>query len=127
MTVVLDASAMLALLRNEPGAGIVEAALPAATMCAVNVAEVAERLRRDFSPAAVSASLDLVLPMVIAADKDLAVAAGLMRAETAAAGLSLGDRFCLALGFRMGAPVLTADRVWAEIADAIGVEVRLIR
>lgn len=127
MTCVLDASAVLALLRGEAGAAVVEAALPGAVICAVNAAEVADRLRRDFAEAAVRASLDMVLPLTIAADKDLALSAGLMGVHTRAAGLSLGDRFCLSLAARMQAPVLTADRAWQDIADQVGVDVRLIR
>ena len=42
-------------------------------------------------------------------------------------GLSLGDRYCLALARREGVPALTAERRWPEIADAAGVTVRLIR
>jgi ribonuclease VapC len=42
-----------------------------------------------------------------------------------ARSLSLADRACLALGMRLNAPVLTADRAWADLD--IGVNVRLIR
>jgi ribonuclease VapC len=127
LTSILDASAILALLRSEPGAAAVEAALPGAVMCAVNVAEVAERLRRDFHEGAVRASLELVLPLAIPADRELAIAAGLLHAVTHDAGLSLGDRFCLALAARMQVPALTADRAWLAVESAVGVEVRLIR
>lgn len=127
MTVVFDSSAMLALLRDESGADVVAAAMPKAVMCAVNVAEVAERLCRDFEQEAVRRSLELILPITIAVDKDLAIAAGFMRNATIKAGLSLGDRFCLALGARMNVPVLTADRAWLKIASAVGVEVQLVR
>ena len=118
---------MLALLRDESGADVAAAAMPGAVMCAVNVAEVAERLRRDFEEEAVRRSLDLILPITIAVDKELAITAGFMRTATINAGLSLGDRFCLALGSRMNVPVLTADRAWLKIADAVGVEVQLLR
>lgn len=118
---------MLALLRDESGADVAASAMPRAVMCAVNVAEVAERLRRDFEEEAVRQSLDLILPITIAVDKELAMAAGFMRATTINAGLSLGDRFCLALGVRMNVPVLTADRAWLKIAAAVGVEVQLLR
>ncbi|MEN3177177.1 MAG: hypothetical protein ABF812_16325 [Gluconobacter cerinus] len=49
------------------------------------------------------------------------------RDATKRVGLSHGDRACLALAKKMGLPAVTADRAWAEIADAIGVEVVLIR
>lgn len=127
MTVVLDASAMLALQLGETGSKFVEASMPIAVMCSVNVAEVVERLTRDFEEAAVAESLRLSLPSVIAADRDLALAAGFLAGITRGSGLSLGDRFCLALGRQLACPVLTADRAWAKVADAVGVEVRLIR
>ncbi len=59
-------------------------------------------------------------------DEAMAIDARLL-ADTRAAGLALGDRFCLALARRLRSPVLTADRVWAAIAEAVDVEVRLIR
>ena len=127
MTIVLDASALLALMLDESGSDLVGALHAEASMCAVNVAEVAERLSRNASGAVVSESLRTMLPSVIAADTDLAMMAGLMRSATRSVGLSLGDRFCLALGKRLSCPVLTADRAWADVADAVGVEVRLIR
>ena len=64
---------------------------------------------------------------VVAFDRDLAFDAGLLLPLTRAAGLSLGDRACLALARRLGARVLTGDRAWARVADAVGVEVELIR
>jgi ribonuclease VapC len=42
-------------------------------------------------------------------------------------GLSLGDRYCLALAKREGIPALTAERRWPDIAAAAGVTVDLIR
>jgi PIN domain nuclease of toxin-antitoxin system len=68
------------------------------------------------------------LPMrVIDADLELAWTAGRLRGSTAEAGLSLGDRFCLALAARDRLPVWTADRQWRTIADKLDVEIVLIR
>ena len=53
--------------------------------------------------------------------------AGRLRAVTAEAGLSLGDRFCLALARRDGLPALTADKQWSTVADAADVTVSVIR
>ncbi len=127
MTVVLDASAMLAALLDEPGSDIVASVIGDATISAVNVSEVAARLARGADDALVKASLDAALPLVIAADRELAIAAGLLEPATRSAGLSLGDRFCLTLARRLGCPALTADRAWLRIAGAVGVEVQLIR
>lgn len=127
LTVVLDASAILALLLDEPGGDAVAAASIGSVVCSVNVAEVAERLHRSFESEAVRASMAAALPQTIAADHELAVAAGLMRETTRSSGLSLGDRFCLALAQRLGCPVLTADRAWLEYETALGIQVQLIR
>jgi len=57
-----------------------------------------------------------------------AVRAAIMLPSTRTAGLSFGDRACLALGHRLGWPVLTADRSWARLdAAATGVAVRMLR
>ena len=52
---------------------------------------------------------------------------GLLVPATRGTGLSLGDRTCLCLALRLGAPALTANRRWFDVAEAAGVEVRLIR
>lgn len=57
----------------------------------------------------------------------LAQRAATLRPLTRSAGLSLGDRACLALAAEMGVTALTADRRWAQFADTIGVRVQLIR
>lgn len=128
MRTVLDASALLAGLLREPGAARVASALDAAVMSAVNVAEVAAALARNgAAEGEVRAALRAVAVTTVAADEELAIDAGLLRALTDRAGLSLGDRFCLALARRLGAPALTADRKWQEVAASVGVEVELIR
>ena len=122
-----DASAILAVLFDEHGADASEQGISdGAAMSAINVAEVLTRLV-DFG-----ADLDdaweafASLPItVIDADANLAVEMARLRPITRAAGLSLGDRACLALGRLRGEPVLTADRRWATLD--LGVEVRLIR
>jgi len=55
--------------------------------------------------------------------ESLAIATGLMRSATRDAGLSLGDRACLALAIREHSSVLTADRAWATLDLDIVVEV----
>jgi PIN domain nuclease of toxin-antitoxin system len=61
--------------------------------------------------------------MTLAAGLMALPAAGLMRRETRAVGLSLGDRACLALALRRGAVALTADRAWERAGSGAGVEV----
>lgn len=126
--VVLDASALLALLRNEPGADKVAAAIANARMSSVNFAEVVSHFIHAGMPAGEVDAMLRPLPVAIAdADQGLATIAGRLRAATAEAVLSLGDRFCLALARRDGLPALTADRQWRAVADAVGVTVSVIR
>lgn len=123
---VLDASALLALLNGEPGAEKVAEALPDALVSTVNYAEVVAKLvERGGAPEQIDAALRWVAVMTVDFDIDLARRAGALRAATAKLGLSLGDRACLALAQREGAPAYTADRHWRGAVS--GVDIRLIR
>jgi PIN domain nuclease of toxin-antitoxin system len=124
---VLDSSALLALLLEEAGAERVEAILDGSLISVVNVAEVAATLARHVGIEEVRLILANSGPLPVAADEETAIDAGLLRPVTDVAGLSLADRFCLALGRRLGVPVVTADRAWARVAEAAAVEVLLIR
>ena len=125
---VLDASALLALLRDEPGAAKVADVIADARLSSVNYAEVVSHFIHAGMPAEqVDAMLRPLPMMIVAADPRLATIAGHLHAMTAEAGLSLGDRFCLALARRDGLPALTADKQWRTIADAVGVTVSVIR
>lgn len=124
--VVLDASAVLALLTSEPGADMVSACIPGAALSAVNVAEVGAKLSdRGMTEMDVRSAVGTLGLEIVTFDEDIAYATGMLRARTRQLGLSLGDRACLALGAKRGVPVLTADRTWASLE--IGVEVRVIR
>lgn len=126
--VVLDASALLALLRDEPGAAKVADAIADARMSSVNYAEVVSHFIYSGMPADQVDAMLRPLPMtIVEADHALATIAGRLRAVTAEAGLSLGDRFCLALACRDGLPALTADKQWSTVADAAAVTVSVIR
>ena len=123
---VLDASAVLALMRAEPGAEVVVEALPRAAIAAVNAAEVVARLVREGVAPDVArlAVINLGCP-ILAIDAELGLRAGELAAAADARRLSLGDRCCLALAEREGAPALTADPSWADLG--LPVAVTLIR
>jgi PIN domain nuclease of toxin-antitoxin system len=129
---VLDASALLAHLRDEPGADVVaEAIASGAVISTVNLAEVFSRVAdQGDDPAKLAAELTQIglLDGVITVEPFTAadaIDAGRLRPLTRDAGLSLGDRACLALARRLEAPALTADTDWQGVAH--GVELRPIR
>lgn len=132
MAPVLDASALLAHLQDEPGGdAVAEAIASGAVISTVNLAEVFSRVAdRGADPAKLAAELTqiglldgaITVEPFTAAD---AIDAGRLRPLTRDAGLSLGDRACLALARRLDAPALTADTEW-QLVDH-GVELRPIR
>ena len=126
--VILDASAVLALLRDEPGAAKVATLIDEARISAVNFAEVVSYYAKLGSDELAIARMVRALPLtIVSADEELALAAGMLRPTTLEAGLSLGDRFCLALAKRERSTAVTADKVWKTIAAVVGVKVSVIR
>ncbi|RSU79003.1 VapC toxin family PIN domain ribonuclease [Sphingomonas sp. S-NIH.Pt3_0716] len=125
---VLDASALIAMLNEEPGGARVADVIASSRISTVNYAEVVSHyVRLDMPEREIDAMLDPLPMTIVPADKALAQLAGRLRAVTADAGLSLGDRFCLALAIRDGLPAWTADKVWRTIADVAKAEVVVIR
>lgn len=115
--VVLDSSALLALLLEEQGADEVTKAMEdgGALICAVNLAEVAGRLALlGNSPARIREALEPLELEVALVDKDLAFRAGFMAPASKPLGLSMGDRMCLATAEQLGGTALTADRAWLK-------------
>jgi PIN domain nuclease of toxin-antitoxin system len=126
--VVLDASAMLAMLRGEPGGDVVARALDNSAMATVNLAEVVGfYARRGSGETEINELLGSLPTQLHALDERHAVAVGLLTPITMRAGLSFGDRACLALARQLGARAITADRAWSRIAPDAGVEIELIR
>ena len=125
---VLDASALLALLLDEPGADRVREVITDAAMSAVNLAEVVSYFaRKGALDPDIRAMVDDVAIAIVPLDEALAYTAGLYLPSTRTAGLSLGDRACLALAGRLAVRAQTTDRSWSRIAAAVGVEIEVIR
>lgn len=123
---LLDASALLAWIQREPGADVVDKALPEAAVSSVNLAEVGAKLSDFGVPARkLSAALDFEIE-VISFDAQSAMEAGRLRSGTRRLGLSLGDRCCLATAKQYGLIALTTDRDWSSL-NLKRVKVRVIR
>lgn len=124
---MLDASAVLALLFDEPGAAAVEQSLGRAAISTANWSEVWQRVleRQAEDPAgALEPVAEAGLRLEPLSKMDAERAARL-RAKTRHLGLSLADRCCLALATRLERRVLTTDRAWSQLD--VGVEIRIIR
>lgn len=129
---VLDASALLAYLHDEPGAeAVAEMLLERAYMSAANWAEVLSKVAdagreplefaRYLEDEGLIGGIIKVMPLTA----EHAPAIGKLREETRSLGLSLGDRACLALGLELDLPVATADHAWSKVD--LDIPVRLIR
>ena len=125
--IVLDASVVLAVLNDEPGADkLTPELLSDATCSTVNLAEVQTKLvSAGVTPG--EAWEDTLSPIREAepfTDEHARIAGSLVT-QTRFLGLSLGDRACLALGLALKAPVYTADRSWKKLK--LGVRIHVIR
>jgi PIN domain nuclease of toxin-antitoxin system len=124
--VVLDASALLAMLNSEPGASMVAKNLPGAIISAVNLSEVIAKLSGAGIPEREIHHILEPLSLEVAQfDQEQAYQSGFLRPSTMKIGLSLGDRACLSLGKKLAMVVLTADQNWATLS--LGIEIQLIR
>jgi ribonuclease VapC len=131
-TSVLDASALLAHLNEEPGAAAVrEAMQTGAAISVINWTEVLTKLgERGEDPELAAAELraagliGAAISIEPLTDADC-IAVARLRSATKAKGLSLADRACLALADRLRVPAITADRTWREVD--VPAQVRLIR
>ncbi|MGH2404439.1 MAG: type II toxin-antitoxin system VapC family toxin [bacterium] len=124
--VVVDASALLAVLNQEPGTERWATAFKDAVMSAVNLSEVVAKLTDVGMPEKeIRLALEPLGLEIVPFDAVEAYEAGLLRAPTRGFGLSLGDRACLSLARSRTSPVLTADRAWSRLR--LGLEIRLVR
>jgi len=123
---VLDASAILTLLNDEPGARMVQELLPGAIVSAVNYSEVVTRLSLLGMPEnEIREALNILGFEIAPFDEEQSFQAGTLATVTRQYVLSLGDRACLALALKSGFPAITSDRLWQDVKA--GIDVRVIR
>ena len=125
--VVLDASALLAVLNQEPGADqLSPELLSTAAASTVNLAEVHSKLvGRGVPPGDAWEATMSPISEAVPFSPEHARLAGDLVASTRSIGLSLGDRACLALGMLFKAPIYTADKSWSTLK--LGVRIHVIR
>jgi ribonuclease VapC len=124
--IVVDASALMALLLGEPGSDAVAERISESAISAVNLAEVLARMSREqISPRTLIAKLAALGLTVVDFDQAQAVFAGEIREHARAQGVGLADCCCMALALHQAWPVLTADRTWTKLG--FDIDVHLIR
>ena len=125
--VVLDASAVLAFVRDEKGADRVLPHIGTAIVSAVNLQEVVKELTLvGMTPDETRETLSGLRLDVRAHDEAAAYAAGALVTQTRQYGRGVGDRSCMALGIALGTTVLTADREWKRV-EVEGLTLEYIR
>jgi PIN domain nuclease of toxin-antitoxin system len=130
MMYVMDASALLALMQGERGGDVVNDLIVEHECVAssVNIVEVGTRLvDKGLAPAHLARTLKELDVQTIDFDLEQALLSASLRMTTRQAGLSLGDRACLALAQLMNGTAVTSDSAWQDVADAAGVKVLMIR
>jgi ribonuclease VapC len=120
---VLGASALLALLQQEPGAEVVAAVLQDASISTVNWSEVLQKsISKAIDTADMQTEFEALGVNFIPFSAPQAHLAAQLWQETKSLGLSLGDRACLALAIDQDAIALTADKAWAKLQTSISIQ-----
>lgn len=128
MSVVLDASALLAALFDEPGGDYVFEVIDDAHISSVNLSEVYTTLLDGGSTFEQAEDIVAPLPILIRPfGSDNAIQAAKLRRQTKSFGLSLGDRACIAQAIMDNLPILTSDRRMADAGTTVGIDIRMIR
>lgn len=125
--IVLDASAILAVLNREPGSDKLTPELLSNAACStVNLAEVQGKLvGKGLTPRDAWEATITLIQEAVDFTAEHARMTGSLVSHTRSLGLSLGDRACLALGVILKAPVYTADRSWKGLK--LGTRIHVIR
>lgn len=123
---MLDASALLAYLQDEPGSEIVDTLLMHSTMNSVNWAEVTQKaIVKQIDISGMRAELEALGLAIVPFTVEEAELAARLWKITQRHGLSLGDRACLSSALCLNLPVYTADKVWLELG--LSIEIYCIR
>jgi ribonuclease VapC len=128
--ILLDASTVLAYLNNEPGRESIESVLLTGDACisVVNLTEVISKLC-DWGMSCETAqqAFDKLALKLEPFTAETALETARLRSLTREHGLSLGDRACLATASLRHYPVLTGDRPWLNVAQALSLDIQCFR
>ncbi len=128
MSVILDSSAIMAVMRQEKGWDVVDEYMDDAFVTSVNYCEVGTSLfNHNISRERIEAMLRGFEVTVLDVDWNICWLATTYRPLTRDKGLSLGDRVCLAAAKVKGWPVLTADKAWKGLDKKLGLKIEIIQ
>lgn len=125
--VILDASALLALIQEETGAEIIKPLLKFSVISVVNVTETLSVLQRtNISPEEGLTLITDIITTIVPFDLEQAEQVAKLHPLVQPQGLSLADRACIALGIKLQIPIYTADRIWSDL-QIDNANIKLIR
>lgn len=127
---VLDASAIFAIIKGEPINFAPDDILEHAVATTYNIAEVANKmvLKKQVTHPEIWILLESMISHPYNIDMQLSeLATSFSEVVDASFGISLGDKYCLALGKLLEKPIYTADRAWKQFESLLGVQINLIR
>ena len=120
---LLDASALLALIQQEPEAPEVASLLDRAAIHAVNQAEVITKLIQHGYTDVIPLVERLGIPVLQVFGSSSAAFCGQLHAGSLKQGLSLGDCICLTVARAEQRVAVTKESRWQEAVDGLDIEV----
>ena len=127
---VLDASVLYAIIKNEPVNFNVQEILDHSAVTTYNIAEVANKMliKKQVLHQEIWVLLESMVAYPYNIDMQISeLATSFSEVIDSSYGISLGDKYCLALGKILEKPIYTADRAWKQFEDLLEVEINLIR
>jgi PIN domain nuclease of toxin-antitoxin system len=122
---VIDTSVILAIARNERIDKAAVSLVDGGVMSTVNISEIYAKLADLKLNSATVGPLLGILARIEPLTVSQARLAGFLRNSTRHAGLSLGDRCCLALAIELGADVYTTEHIWNRVE--VGCRIHVLR
>jgi len=114
--VLLDTSAIIALLKKEPGYETLEEVIANSSISIINLSELVSVLTRSgIAENEIDEIIKDIIPEVTPFNEDIAINTGKLIKQTKDFGLSFGDRACIATGIYYNMPVYTTDKVWKDL------------
>lgn len=125
---ILDTSALIALLKKEPGHETIASVIANSAVSSVNLSElIAALTRTGVSEEDVDEIITDLVPEIVPFCENISIKTGKLAKLTQSYGLSLGDRACIATGDHYQMEIYTADKIWSELNNVTTTIIRVLR